>query len=126
MNFSPEIDGDGLGKRRFCGIWSKNRWEWLASLLAMMRVNTTSVGFFDAMGADAVDFIVNQTELATMFCSNEYIAKILEFKQAGSCKLVTKIINFDNDTTPEQMNLAKGLNLTITNWNDVQRTGKEA
>jgi hypothetical protein len=29
-------------------------------MIACLRVNTTNVGFFDAMGADAVDFIMKQ------------------------------------------------------------------
>jgi long-subunit acyl-CoA synthetase (AMP-forming) len=37
-------------KWKFVGIWSKNRWEWLATHIANMYFNHTSIGFFDSMG----------------------------------------------------------------------------
>jgi long-chain acyl-CoA synthetase len=112
---APAIDGDGM-QRRFMGIWSKNRAEWMTTLLACMRVDTTVVGFFDAMGAEAVDFIIKQTELETIFASGEYIKKIIEFKNEGYCKCIKNIINFDNDTTNEMTTKASEVGLTITAW----------
>lgn len=103
-------------QRRFMGIWSKNRAEWMTTLLACMRVDTTVVGFFDAMGAEAVDFIIKQTELETIFASGEYIKKIIEFKNEGYCKCIKNIINFDNDTTSEMTTKASEVGLTITAW----------
>jgi long-subunit acyl-CoA synthetase (AMP-forming) len=52
------IQGEGKDQR-FIGIWSKNRAEWAITEIAAMRVKTSVVGFFDAMGEDAVDFIIN-------------------------------------------------------------------
>lgn len=46
---------------RFCGIWARNRQEWLTTLLAGMHYNITNVGFYDAMNTKAVDFIMEQT-----------------------------------------------------------------
>lgn len=82
-NLSPKVASDNKEGRRFIGIWSKNREEWMTTLLAAMRVNTTVIGFFDAMGADAVDFIIKQTELESIFASGEYVKKIIEFKKGG-------------------------------------------
>lgn len=84
MNLCPELQGDNK-TRRFVGIWSKNRAEWMITLLAAMRQNTTVIGFFDAMGPEAVDFIIKQTELETIFASGEYIKKVIEFKKNGFC-----------------------------------------
>lgn len=82
-NLCPKVESDNKVGRRFIGIWSKNRAEWMTTLLASMRVNTTVIGFFDAMGADAVDFIIKQTELESIFASGEYVKKIIEFKKGG-------------------------------------------
>jgi len=57
----------------------------MITLLAAMRQNTTVIGFFDAMGPEAVDFIIKQTELETIFASGEYIKKVIEFKKSGFC-----------------------------------------
>lgn len=61
-NLCPEIEGEGK-QWRFLGIWTKNRWEWTASLIASMFYSVTTVGFYDAMSAEQVDYIINQTEM---------------------------------------------------------------
>ena len=59
FDLSPEQPGEeGEGPNRFIGIWSKNCAEWLISALAAMKVKTSVVGFYDAMGTTAVDYIV--------------------------------------------------------------------
>ena len=58
---------------RFTGIWSKNREEWNVTEFASMYVNSTIIRFYDSMGDSAVEFILNQTELTTIFCSAAYI-----------------------------------------------------
>lgn len=44
---------------RFNGIWSLNCEEWAMTLLAAMHYNVTTVGFYDAMTPNQVDFILN-------------------------------------------------------------------
>ena len=51
LNLCPKVQG----KERdwnFLSIWSKNRWEWTVTLLACMHYNVTTVGFYDAIGAE--------------------------------------------------------------------------
>ena len=62
-------------------MWAKNRWEWLATHIANMYFTVTTIGFFDSMGAGSVDYILNQTELTSIFASNDYINKILTMKK---------------------------------------------
>ena len=57
FDLSPEQPSEE-GVNRFLGIWSKNCAEWLITLLATMKVKTSVVGFYDAMGNTAVDYIV--------------------------------------------------------------------
>ena len=52
-----EQEGDGR-TWSFTGIWSKNRMEWLQTHIANMYNNYTTIGFFDSMGVESVDFIV--------------------------------------------------------------------
>ena len=67
-----------------------------------MRVKTSVVGFFDAMGEDAVDFIIKQTELTTVFVTKEYIDKLIKMKKAGKCQTVSKIVCYDGDLSAAQ------------------------
>ena len=66
---------------RFCGIWAKNRQEWMTTLYACMYYKMTVVGFYDAMGVVSLEYILNQTEMTTIVCSGEYIMKIVEMKK---------------------------------------------
>ena len=58
MGLVTQTEGDGK-KWKFVGVWSKNRWEWLACHIANMYYNQTTIGFFDSMGIQAVDYILN-------------------------------------------------------------------
>ena len=58
LNLAPPVEGEGR-TWNFLGIWSKNRWEWTVALLANMHYKVTTVGFYDAMGAEQVDYILN-------------------------------------------------------------------
>lgn len=47
----------------FCGIWSKNRWEWHTTMLSSMVCKATVIGFYDSMGDASVEYCFNQTKL---------------------------------------------------------------
>lgn len=79
----------------FVGIWSKNREEWLTTHIANMYFNYTTIGFFDSMGNDTVDYILKQTELSTIFCSGDYVAKLITMKKEGLATNITKVVTFD-------------------------------
>ena len=82
LNLCPEIKGEKGGKpMRFAGIWSKNREEWDVTKLACMYISSCIVGFYDSMGDNSVDFILNETELTTIFCSAAYLTKISHLKE---------------------------------------------
>ena len=62
LNLCPEVDsGEEAGDWRFCGVWARNRWEWTCTELACMHYKITTVGFYEAMGPQQVQFILNQT-----------------------------------------------------------------
>lgn len=80
LNFCPEHEGEGK-MWRFCGIWARNRQEWLTTMLAGMHYKITNVGFYDAMSVKAVDFIMEQTKLTTIFCEGGLVKKVIQMKK---------------------------------------------
>jgi long-subunit acyl-CoA synthetase (AMP-forming) len=58
LDLCPEVRAEDKDWR-FVGIWAKNRWEWTTTLLAAMHYKITTVGFYDAMSNEQVDFILN-------------------------------------------------------------------
>jgi long-subunit acyl-CoA synthetase (AMP-forming) len=41
--------------------------------LANNYFSHTSIGFFESMGPETVDYIINQTELTSIFVAKEYV-----------------------------------------------------
>ena len=91
LKLCPEVEGDGK-MWRFVGIWSQNRPEWAKTLLACMHYNMTTVGFYDAMGASQVDYILNQTEMTTVFCTANYAKKIFEMQEQGMAHRIKNLV----------------------------------
>lgn len=105
MSLQNSCEGDGRSFD-FVGIWSKNRREWLETHIALMYFSMTTIGFFDSMGPEAVDYITNQCDLKTMFVAGEYIAKLTTMKKDGLAKTLQFVVSFD-DVTPEQTEAAQ-------------------
>ena len=95
-DFCPEIVEDGQ-TYRFCGIWSKNRAEWHDTLFACMHYKITTIGFYDSMNAESVDYILNQTELTTIICSKDFVRKIIDMKKSGKAVRVVNAVVMDYD-----------------------------
>ena len=77
---------------RFIGINSPNRPEWPKTLLACMNYNMTTVGFYDAMSMAQIDYILNQTEMSTIFCTANHASKALEMKENGMATMIRNLV----------------------------------
>ena len=65
------------------GIYGKNREEWTMCNIANSYNNIVTVSFYDTLGPNAVDFILQQTELTSLCASGVYISKLIKLKQDG-------------------------------------------
>lgn len=113
-NLAPDIEGEGKAQN-FVGIWSKNSAQWLITLLGAMKHNAATIGFYDAMGNSAVDFIVNQTELASIFCTKDYLKRMLGLKKEGLCQSVRTLISM-NGGVEENLALAQEVGVSLMDW----------
>lgn len=118
-----EAEGDGLNWK-FVGIWSRNRWEWMATYMANMHFNYTTVGFFDSMGPQTVDYICNQTELKTLCGEVGYVDKIVDMKQNNLVKDLLNFVCFDDITEQQKEKLAK-VGVKLWSLDDVIAAGKD-
>jgi len=94
LDFAPATEGDGR-TWNFIGLWSKNRAEWLVTHIANMYFNYTSIGFFDSMGVETVNYILKQTELTTIFVAGEYVSKLIQMRKDGLCENLKNVVTFD-------------------------------
>jgi len=62
------------------GIYAKNCEEWLMVDLACLMSDVTSVTLYDTLGAESTEYIVNQCELKTIFCTADKIELLAKSK----------------------------------------------
>ena len=94
LNLCPTQNVEGA-IYKFLGILSKNREEWGVSDLACMRTTITIAPFYESLGADAIAFILNQTELSTLCCEAKNLDMITGLKKAAKIEHLRNIISFD-------------------------------
>lgn len=94
LDLCPEVEAEGK-IWRFIGVWAKNRWEWTNTLFAAMHHKTTTVGFYDAQSQEQVDFIIKQTELKTVICSENYANRLVKMRGLGMIPDVKTVVIMD-------------------------------
>ncbi len=67
-----------------------------------MHYNITTVGFYDAMSAEQVDFILNQTEMSTLVVTADYAKKLIDMKKNGMAVAVQTLI-VTGDVVPQDL-----------------------
>ena len=112
-------------KWSFVGVWSKNRREWLETHLANMYFNRTTIGFFDSMGNQAVDFILNQTELSCIFCTPEYISKLVAMKKDSLAKTVKSLVSYEA-VTAEQVASCAAVGVELIEYSKIVEQGLDS
>ena len=123
LDLAPDVDGEGK-KWRFLGLWAKNRWEWQTTLLAAIHYNITSVGFYDAMGSEALDFIFNQTEMSTIFVASYLIPKIIALKKEGKAAFIQNLVAYD-EISSEITTQAGEVDITLYTFDQVIQEGEK-
>ncbi|TMW66643.1 hypothetical protein Poli38472_013955, partial [Pythium oligandrum] len=103
------------------GIFSKNRAEWCLSSHACDRMTYTLVPLYDTLGADAVPYIVNHTELTTIIYASELFNVVLECVDA--CPTLKYIVQYE-DVTEAQRRMAAEKGLELKSLAELEALGK--
>lgn len=80
-----------------------------------MYFSFTTIGIFDSMGAEAVDFITKQTELATLFTEQAYIPKIIAMKKDKLATTVVNLVSYD-PVKPADVEACKAVGITLVEY----------
>lgn len=87
----------GLVAKECVGFYSINRVEWALAEIACMWLNVITVPLYETLGEESIQYICNQTELETVFCSKDKVPGILKLiSKLGKLK---RIVLFDSDGT---------------------------
>ena len=92
------------------------------SELSGYMYNYTSVPLYDTLGVNAIEFIVNQTEMEIIIASADKASIVLNMKSTlPTVKTVVVMGEIDEALAVE----AKELNMRIVSWTDVEQNGRE-
>ena len=67
------------------GVFSKNRVEWAIVDLACMRSSVTIIPFFDSLGPQSLNYVINQTGVTTMCVELSALKTFIDLKNANDC-----------------------------------------
>lgn len=114
------------------GLFSANRAEWVISSLSLYSQNMRVVALYASLGANAVEFIINNGDVTMVCVSKKELAHLL--KALPKTKGVTHIIQFDADEryknveetiAPADVAAAKELGVELIGFSDVVKLGRE-
>ena len=79
----------------FIGVHSKNNLEWILLDIANSCYGMTTMPIYDTLGEDAVDHMIEETELSTMFTTCDLIKKHVARMKAGKAKSLQTLVIMD-------------------------------
>ena len=106
----------------FIGIFSKNREEWTIAELGAMRQNLIVVALYETLGEEAIQTIINETQMTTICCNTETSPKILNLKEKTPS--VRFVIQFETPEA-ESVQKAKDLGISLFGFSEVIQKGKD-
>jgi len=94
LGLCPDVS-DEMGTHKFLGIYSKNREEWMIGDIACCFYNIVVVPFYDTLGATAMQYMLEQTQLCTLLMSSDNLGKIVQHKREGLTGNLENLILMD-------------------------------
>lgn len=105
------------------GVFSINRSAWVKVMLGTWAQGFVCVPLYDTLGATAIEFIVNQSELTLVCCSSPGFDKLL--KEGSQLPTLKVVVAFD-PPTPQQAEAAARLKWNVLTLGDLIARGKES
>lgn len=78
--------GDG-GSSRMVAIYMKNSLDWIVAEQAAYMFSTVVVALYDTLGAESTEYILNQTELATIICTATELKKLILVRYGSASRV---------------------------------------
>jgi long-chain acyl-CoA synthetase len=113
----------GLKPDSCVGLFSINRAEWVIGEQSCFMYSLTTVPLYDTLGADAIEFITNQTELSVIIATKDK-AKILVDIRSTIPSLKTIVVMDTPDAA--LIEAGKVVGLEVVSFLDVEREGQQS
>ena len=79
----------------FLGIYGKNSADWVMMDLACIHQDIISVPIYDTLQSDALEFIVSQTQMKIIACSEKSTQNIIKLRASGYLTTLLVLIQFE-------------------------------
>ncbi|KAI8889705.1 acetyl-CoA synthetase-like protein [Backusella circina FSU 941] len=122
-NYGKGLAQLGLGHQKAIGIYAVNKPEWTMTEIACYKHAFIIVALYDTLGAEAMEYIVNQTDMEYIVLSTDKLKNITKIKnQLPSLKTVIVM-----EPTLDEANrtLAKEAGLDIHTFTEVEELGSK-
>mmetsp|Transcript_35796 Transcript_35796/g.80554 ORF Transcript_35796/g.80554 Transcript_35796/m.80554 type:complete len:680 (-) Transcript_35796:175-2214(-) len=122
LGLCPEREDTELQNRGLLGFYSKNRVEWVVAEKGCDGQAIVCCPMYDTLGADSVRYVVDQTQMPTLFCSAEVFHNVVDVK--GMCPCLEAVIVAE-EPTPEQRQAGESAGLKVFSFNEVIQSGEK-
>lgn len=124
LNFGRGLLKLGCQPKSFFGIYSQNRYEWILTELGLFNFSITTVTLYDSLGPEACAYIINQSELALVACSEEKALTLLASETP--MPTLTTLIIYGDAITDKLKDAAALKNVKCIGFTDVVNMGAES
>jgi long-chain acyl-CoA synthetase len=109
---------------RMVGLYSKNRYEWVIAEQACHAYSLVDVPIYDTLGPEAMDFVLAQTQMATVFCDRAGVEKLVEAKKrTGAGAAAFAFIVCMDAFTDKERDLCAAAGLKLSAFDALRDTG---
>ena len=107
---------------RMVGLYSKNRYEWCIAEQACHAYSLVDVPIYDTLGEEALDCILLQTSLSSVFCEYAGIAKLVTAKRRNPSTKFSHVISFDPVTDADTL-ACTNAGLSLSTFQEIRSVG---
>ncbi|KAJ3124260.1 Long chain acyl-CoA synthetase 7 peroxisomal [Nowakowskiella sp. JEL0407] len=123
-NISSFLVKYGIKPRQNVGLFSINRPEWVVSEYGSFGQGICTVPLYDTLGADAVEFIIGETDLPLVFATKDKVKFLLGLMgKSAKLKTIKYMIAMD-DAPNELVQQGKSLGVQVISFSDAENIGK--
>ncbi|KAH0478783.1 MAG: hypothetical protein KVP17_001299 [Porospora cf. gigantea B] len=108
------------------GIYSKNREEWFIAEYAAAAFGLVLIPLYDTLGTEAVEYIINQTEMTTIIVLPEGLRSLVSV--ASNCPSLKNVVVFDREdidvVCPSVASEVQAANLSLSGFSAIEAHGE--
>ncbi|KAI8575419.1 hypothetical protein K450DRAFT_261931 [Umbelopsis ramanniana AG] len=123
-NYAKGLQKLGLGRQESLGVYGVNRPEWTMTEQACYRKAFIIVALYDTLGEEAIEYIVNQTEMKYIVATSDKVKRLIGLKNI--LPTIKYIIVMDDYEIASDREAAKAAGIELQTFTEVEKLGEDA